>query len=411
MRALLPMVVLNLYTSVNAVLDKQKKTVVRLSVEQGHVLGEDSFQKTLPPRFCIEPVKGYRKALAQALQIAEKKLGLIKAQPLLDVALDLKGRVPGDYTGKINVSLQGDLPAGEAARKILLNLLKTMERNLEGTLQNIDSEFLHDFRVAVRRTRSFFSQVKGVLPSDAIKAYRSQFRWLGKITGPTRDLDVYLLKLPSYRKTLPVEMQSNLDSLELFLQSHHAKEQKKLAQHLNSVRCRNFLNDWRNFLERGIDLETWPVKANAPILNIANKRLWKTYCMVLREGGAIDETSPASALHELLIQFKKLRYLMEFFQTLYPSGKIRKQIKALKSLQDNLGDFQDLEVQANSLRHFAQDMQLENKNIPNETFLAMGVLIFNLSQRQEQERQNFSNRFARFSVRSNQRICQEMFYP
>jgi CHAD domain-containing protein len=102
---------------------------------------------------------------------------------------------------------------------------------------------------------------------------------------------------------------------------------------------------------------------------------------------------------------------MEFFQSLYPPGKIRKQIKALKSLQDNLGDFQDLEVQAEALKGFGHQMQAESSNLPSETFMAMGVLVDLLYQRQDIERSKFAERFARFARPENWRICKELFNP
>ncbi|MFC1662475.1 CHAD domain-containing protein, partial [Gemmatimonadota bacterium] len=42
-----------------------------------------------------------------------------------------------------------------------------MRANEVGMLKNLDSEFLHDFRVAVRRTRSGLTQLKGVFPPSA----------------------------------------------------------------------------------------------------------------------------------------------------------------------------------------------------------------------------------------------------
>ena len=46
------------------------------------------------------------------------------------------------------------MPAGEAAAAILLRLLDTIDANVAGVLADIDTEFLHDLRVSVRRTRS-----------------------------------------------------------------------------------------------------------------------------------------------------------------------------------------------------------------------------------------------------------------
>ena len=43
--------------------------------------------------------------------------------------------------------------------------LQTLRINEDGVRKDLDSEFLHDFRVAVRRTRSALSQIKGVFPA------------------------------------------------------------------------------------------------------------------------------------------------------------------------------------------------------------------------------------------------------
>ena len=75
---------------------------------------------------------------------------------------------------------------------VLHRLLDTMLANETGTREDIDSEFLHDFRVSVRRTRSAISQIKGVIPQKILDRFRPEFTWLGQITGPTRDMDVYL---------------------------------------------------------------------------------------------------------------------------------------------------------------------------------------------------------------------------
>lgn len=411
MRALLPMAQVKLHSVRAAVLDNECKTVLRLVIEEGYAGPEESCDQPLVPRLRLEPIKGYHKPLQQALDVLEKKLRLEPASPLVDEALDLAGREAEGYSGKLQVDLHPDMPAGEAVRRILLHLLETMECNLDGMRADLDSEFLHDFRVAVRRTRSLFSELKGVLPPEILQRFKPGFKWLGQITGPTRDLDVYLLKLPGYRKSLPVAMQADLDPMQAYLQRHQKQEQRALARQLDAVRFRKLAGEWRTFLAAGFDSLTWPEKSFMPILEIACRRTWKTYRMVIEEGEAINDDSPAEALHELRISCKKLRYLMEFFQPLYPASKIHKQIKALKALQDNLGDFQDLEVQADALKRFGHEMQAEISNLPTETFMAMGVLIDSLYQRQEAERHNFAERFALFASADNQAVCNELFNP
>jgi len=50
-------------------------------------------------------------------------------------------------------------------------------------------------------------------------------------------------------------------------------------------------------------------------------------------------------IHQLRINCKKLRYLMEFFTLLLPPAEIKKLIRSLKMLQDNPGNFNDYSVQ------------------------------------------------------------------
>ncbi|MGK2906684.1 MAG: CHAD domain-containing protein [Desulfuromonadales bacterium] len=412
MRTLLPVARLQLRVDRAALLNKARKTVLRCTVEEGKAVGDaDAAGRTLPSRLCIEAVKGYPKPYAKALTLVQEQLKLEPACPPLDEVLALTGRRPQDYSSKLEVELQADMPAGEALRTLLRHLLITMERNLAGTRQDLDPEFLHDFRVAVRRTRSLLSQVKGVMPSAVASHFGAEFKWLGQITGATRDLDVYLLKLPGYRAGLPDSMQGDLQPLQDYLVGHQQQEQRKLARQLASVRCRRLLEEWRDVLENSWHDIAWPEKSRRPILEIANRKSWKTYRLVLEEGLAISKDSQAAALHELRISCKKLRYLMEFFQSLYPAEVIGKQIKALKGLQDTLGDFHDLEVQAVALRDFGHAMQAEQADLPGDVFMALGVLIDSLYKRQVIERQNFTGRFARFSRPGNKKTCRELFKP
>ena len=78
-----------------------------------------------------------------------------------------------------------------------------MRQNEAGIRADWDTEFLHDFRVAIRRTRSALSQIKGVLPVDAVEHFKDAFRELGRSTNRLRDLDVYLLEEETYRAMLP----------------------------------------------------------------------------------------------------------------------------------------------------------------------------------------------------------------
>ena len=75
-------------------------------------------------------------------------------QTALEAALSAAGRHALDYTGKVDVALGPAMPGAEAVRAILLQQLDNLEANVDGVLHDTDTEFLHDLRIAVRRTRS-----------------------------------------------------------------------------------------------------------------------------------------------------------------------------------------------------------------------------------------------------------------
>ncbi len=148
--------------------------------------------------------------------------------------------------------------------------------------------------------------------------------------------------------------------------------------------------------------------ARRPIVDVARERIWKAYRGIIKEGQAIEADTPAAALHDLRKSCKKLRYLMEFFQSLFPAEKIKELIKTLKVLQENLGDFQDYEVQVTTLKQFSQRMVAEAA-VPTTTLLAMGMLIEGLERRQQQARDEFAGRFRQFALPKNHAHFRALF--
>ena len=113
--------------------------------------------------------------------------------------------------------------------------------------------------------------------------------------------------------------------------------------------------------------------ARATIGEVADRYLWKAYRRVVRDGKEIGPDSPPEALHGLRKRAKELRYLLECFQTLYPEDDLRTVVKELKALQDNLGEYQDCQVQAAALRQMAEEM-MATGSAPATTLMAMGRL-------------------------------------
>ncbi len=399
MRALLKICSLDYGLYQVNITNKDEKTVLRLFIEDYELFNN---------RVSLQPIKGYDKAADHIITLLTGKLALSPInEPILMAALKQQNRKPQDYSSKLAINLAPDLRADIAGKYIYSHLLKAIKDNEQGTIADTDSEFLHDFRVAVRRTRTGLGQLKGVLPEDVTTHYADFFSWLGQITTPTRDLDVYLLHFDSYKESLPAPLRQDLDPFYGFLITKQRKTQQELAKKLRSAKYLSTLLEWEHYLKS--HAPKFPAEANAQltIKQLADTRIWKIYNRVLKEGKAITPQSEAETLHELRKTCKKLRYLMEFFQSLYPQHEIKALIDHLKKLQDILGSFQDYQIQENHLKLFSEEMLAQK--IPAPTFLAMGVVIQNIDAHKNQVRNRFGSAFADFSKAQNQASFKALF--
>lgn len=399
MRALLPISTLEYDAYLINVVNEDEKIVLRVLVEEFQLINN---------RLTLFPVKGYDKYAQKVADLVSKEMGAIPAdKPVLMEALRLQGRYPKDYSSKLDIPLTPEMSADVACKLIFSHLLRTIKTNEQGTIADTDSEFLHDFRVAVRRTRAGLGQVNNVLPEELITRYKAFFSWLGNVTGETRDLDVYLLNFDKYKKQLPSVVRQSITPLNNFLLLKKHKSQKELAKKLRSTKYLSMLAEWETYLASNTPDKSTETSQQLSVKELANQRIWKTYKQAVKQGEAIDNDSPPEALHKLRKTCKKLRYLMEFFQNIYPDRQLDKSIKTLKRLQDVLGEYQDLAVQQEQIKQFSEEMQAINT--PSKTFLAMGVLIQELENRKDKVRHHFGVRFHAFRKHDNHALFHALF--
>ncbi len=395
MRALLPVCQLDYQIYHLAIFNKHQKIILRLQLE--------AYSK-LKSRVLLQPVKGYDKTAEQVAEFLLTTLGLtVTNKSILPAALQAQGRKPKDYSSKLNINLAPDMRADIASKYVYSHLLKAIKVNEPGTIADTDSEFLHDFRVAIRRTRAGLSQIKHILPNQLNAYYADFFSWLGQITGPTRDLDVYLLNFNCYKNSLPESIREDLNPLYDFLLAKQQKAQQELAKNLQSARYLKTLAEWEQVIKEPAYKKPLEKNALRTIKEVADRRIWRIFKRVLDEGKAISDSSPAESLHELRKSCKKLRYLMEFFQSLYPEANIKQLIKNLKGLQEVLGDFQDYAVQEYNLKLYSEEITQAN------TLLAMGMLIQNLESHRCQVRKDYTLKFETFKREENRSEFKRLF--
>ena len=344
-------------------------------------------------RIAIIPLRGYQAQADRFAELVEQAPGFgPAAHSAFETALAAAGRRPGDYSSKINVALTGDMPAAHALAAILGRLFEVALANMDGTIADIDTEFLHDLRVSVRRTRSVLKIARSALPPSLTERYRPEFKWLGDLTTPTRDLDVFLLTYPSMADGLIGADAGELEPFRDYLLQQRTAAHRRLVRGLKSARFARLAGDWQRDLARLASSsrhrpETGPYAAG---------RIARTHRNVLRAGAAITDGSAPAALHELRKRCKELRYALEVFASLHEPAQQWRAVNELKTLQDVLGEFQDTEVQRARLRGFAAQM-MSGQGVPATTLLAMGEIGAQLAVRQQAARAEFAGRFAAFS--------------
>ncbi len=409
-RVLLPLVQLHSRERVQSVLDGERKTVVRLALEETSLMRPDGPDTVLRPRLRITGIRGYDKDLHRVQEALVDELGFKPAdQPLIDEAVRAAGGVPGGLPTKVAVPLQPDQRADSAAAVVLRGMLEVIEANLDGAIADLDSEFLHDLRVSVRRSRAVQRELKRVFPPDELAHYRAEFRWLQQATGDVRDLDVHVLEFDDMRALVPEAMRDDLGPLLRVLRARRVKARRALVRALRSKRATTLLSDWGAFLD-GLEATSEDERPDAarPIGEVSGERIRKVYRRMLKMGGAIEPSSPAEAYHELRKKGKELRYLLELFGvSLYPEEVVKPMIKTLKALQDVLGRHQDREVQIAVLRSLAPEVGAAPGG--EAALMAIGALVARLGEDERAARGEFAGRFAEFASEEQQRVVKETF--
>ena len=297
----------------------------------------------------------------------------------------------------MTAEITAQMPASVAVATLLLGLLDTLEQNVDGTLRDIDTEFLHDLRVAVRRTRSAIKLLGDVLPDGLAAPYAAEFKWLGDLTTPTRDLDVHLLGFDAMAGGLVAASPADLEPFRAYLVRRRAREVRRLAAGLRSARFRAITDHWRKALTEVRDAR--PPRKGSGVLTadeLAVARTARTFRRVAARGSAITPASAPESLHDLRKRCKELRYALEFFAPLHDPVLYRKVVGDLKQLQDCLGEFQDSQVQREEI-HALADAMLAERAAPAATLLAMGEIAANLALSQAEAREVFAGRFTRFA--------------
>ena len=408
-RALLPQARVQSVTETVPLLDELEKTVARVDVASPVVV-LDGARKPLASRVTVTGVRGYQDELEVAFELLRTELPAHEADcSVHDEAVRAVGADPAGVNSKPDVALAPGDRADLAVARVLRALLGVTDANLPGTLANIDTEFLHDYRVSIRRTRAVLREFRRVFPAADWAHFRGELRWLQGVTSDTRDLDVYVLGFEELRALVPGLLQADLDPLRGVLEARRRAARAEMVRELQGERARTLRTEWAAFLgglqDRPLDDRPDGEKS---IGSVSARRIRRLHRRMVQMGEAIGQDSPAEDYHELRKKGKELRYMLELFGTgLHDPAVVRPMVKALKALQDVLGRHQDREVQIQTLRELSAEVA--SRFGGPEALMAIGVLIERLDEDAARARGEFADSFAEFASPEQRRLVKETF--
>ena len=409
MRALLPLARVQVDVQALRVLNADAKTVVRLRLATHAALDAGPEPRPLTPRLEVSGVLGYPRPLARVVTVLTTEAGLVEPpSTMADEAVAASGGDPRGIRTKVKVPLQPDDRTDKAAVRVLRDLAGMVEANLPGTLADHDTEFLHDLRVAVRRSRSVLREMKGAFPPDELARQRDALKWIQAITGPTRDLDVQLLDWDGLLAGLPDDRHAALAPVRTLLARHRAAALRGLKRELRGPAISRRVGGLPGVPRRQARLDRRAPRRQAPdrrgALASASARCTPAWSTWARPS---TTTAPPTTSTTCASGARSCATCSSCSARLWSDDVVKPMVRSLKGLQDVLGTHQDREVQADHLRDLADE--LAGQVGGPEALLVLGVLVDRLDAEQHEARARFAEAFADFDVKPQRELVQRTF--
>lgn len=331
---------------------------------------------------------------ADRIRSALADLGLVGVpDPVTVVLADLAGIDRTGRGSRLEIDVYRRMPALDGYREVFRALLAVVDANSAGAAAAVDPEFLHDLRVAVRRTRSVLRHARRVIPDEIRDRARDGFGRLGTLTGHARDLDVQVLDWSAMSAGFDPAAQSALEPVLAHVADLREAARDEVRAGLADPATDELLDWWRDWLATPLTVDQVDGRdAGRRLARVVAGHLERAQGRLLRDARAIDDLSPADHLHQLRKDAKALRYLFECFAPILPERPRKRFVRRLKSFQDLLGTHQDAEVHAHLLADVAHDIAARGASV--DTVLAIGRLIEVHDRRRVAMRSRFADEFA-----------------
>ena len=237
-----------------------------------------------------------------------------------------------------------------------------------------DSEGVHQMRIALRRLRAAMQLFRPSLPPDQYGWIITEAKWLTSELSAARAWDVLADEFMPPVTQLYAKDQEFI-SLTTPVEQARQKSHQRARDAIGTKRYTEFLlrlsawlssQAWR---EQSVTEHT--TRLLDPIGEHCVTLLQKRDRRVRKRGQDIENLSD-EALHELRLAVKKLRYVVDFFENLYPKKQVKAYRKHLIDLQNRLGYLNDVAVADTLVRELPYTGEDQTRQAP---IYAGGVIV------------------------------------
>ena len=263
-----------------------------------------------------------------------------------------------------------NLPARQVVRRLALLRLEEWDRTRARLDDPADAEALHDFRVALRRLRSLIRAFGPACDDLVPRRLRRRLSRLADATSESRDLEVQRAWLRGRLTKLTPRQRPEAKWMASRVEQREAAANERLHRRVEKRYGPLHERLWAGFASEGRAEAEDPATASLSAAAVMNKALMEWTADLEYRLGTIHTITDEAESHAARILVKRLRYLLEPFQTEIPGAPAT--IGRLKQLQDVLGDLHDLHRIASELRTMFRDAAVRHADHTYHDLLPWG---------------------------------------
>ena len=238
-------------------------------------------------------------------------------------------------SNKWMVDAGAEEPVERVVRRALRGRLQVVERllPLAAFEADRDEEYVHQLRVATRRSMAVLALCREVLPRKRSRWFRRKLRRIRRAAGAARNWDVMLQRLTAYCQ----DLEPHQRSLPLqWARSRREQAQVELERLGRKLPPRRLKRRRAALLRRIRWRGAQPAPRFGAVARAALGRAAERFASAAR-----GDMSQLQDLHLLRIRGKQLRYALEVFAAAFDPALRKRVYPLVQQLQDQLGELND----------------------------------------------------------------------